>query len=197
MRDAQNCEAVAHCGPDLMGFIFYEKSPRFVGHDFNMPAMLKSEIKRVGVFVNEKKEVILQQVQRHNLDMIQLHGDETIDLIMELRQSQLNIIKAFRIDEDFDFKITETFANYVDYFLFDTKGKYFGGNATRFDWKILDQYEGNIPFLLSGGIKAEHIEEIKSLTHPRFVGVDLNSGVELSAGCKDVEKVKKIINGLN
>jgi phosphoribosylanthranilate isomerase len=197
MREAQNCQAVASCKPDLMGFIFYDKSPRFVGHNFTMPELLDTDVKRVGVFVNESIDEVIRLANQHQLDMVQLHGDESTDFVKALYEKQIEVIKAFRIDEHFDFNDTLSYTPYVDYFLFDTKGQHYGGNAMRFNWDLLQQYKGNVPFLLSGGIKAEHMQEVKAFRHSQFIGIDINSGVELSAGLKDVEKVKEIIKELN
>jgi phosphoribosylanthranilate isomerase len=197
MREAQNCQVVAGLKPDLMGFIFYEKSPRFVGHNFTMPALLNSEVKIVGVFVNESVNEVIRLVSQHRLDFVQLHGDETVDFAKTLFENQIKVIKAFRIDEHFNFEDTLSYEPYVNYFLFDTKGQHYGGNAVRFNWDLLQQYKGNVPFLLSGGIKAEHLPEVKAFRHEQFIGIDINSGVELSAGLKNIDKVKEIIQKLN
>jgi phosphoribosylanthranilate isomerase len=197
MREAQNCQAVAGLNPNMMGFIFYEKSPRFVGHNFTMPELLNNEVKRVGVFVNESIDDVVRMVNQHRLDFVQLHGDETPDYVKTLFEKHIKVIKAFRVDEHFDFEDTLSYTPYVEYFLFDTKGQHYGGNAIRFNWDLLQQYKGKTPFLLSGGIKQEHLSEVSAFKHPQFVGIDLNSGVELSAGVKNIEKVKEIIQELN
>jgi phosphoribosylanthranilate isomerase len=197
MRETQNCQAVADLKPNMMGFIFYEKSPRFVGHNFTIPELLNNEVKRVGVFVNESVEEVIRLVNQHQLDFVQLHGDETPDLVKTLFEKHIKVIKAFRVDEHFDFTETQSYAPYVDYFLFDTKGPHYGGNAIRFNWDLLQQYKGKTPFLLSGGIKQEHMNEVTVFKLPQFVGIDINSGVELSAGVKNIEKVKEIIQELN
>lgn len=197
MREAQNCQGVAGLKPNMMGFIFYEKSPRFVGHNFTMPELLNTDIKRVGVFVNESIAEVVRLVDQHRLDFVQLHGDENADFVKTLYEKHIKVIKACRVDEHFDFNDTLNYSPYVDYFLFDTKGQHYGGNAMRFNWDLLQQYKGTIPFLLSGGIKQEHMNEVTSFNHPQFVGIDINSGVELSAGLKNIEKVKEIIQELN
>ncbi|GCC49954.1 phosphoribosylanthranilate isomerase [Chryseotalea sanaruensis] len=197
MREAQNCQAVTSCKPDLMGFIFYEKSPRFVGHNFTMPELLSNDVKRVGVFVNESVDEMVKLADQHRLDFVQLHGDENADFAKALYEKHIKVIKAFRVDEHFDFNTTQSYTPYVDYFLFDTKGQHYGGNAMRFNWDLLQQYKGKTPFLLSGGIKQEHMNEVSAFKHSQFVGIDINSGVELSPGVKSIEKVKEIIQELN
>ncbi len=197
MRDPVNCREVSALSPDWMGFIFYEKSPRFVGENFVMPALLSEQTKRVGVFVNESPERISQLSRLHSLDYVQLHGDENVELVKRLKDANIHIIKAFRIDKDFDFTSLTKYAPSVKYFLFDTKGQQYGGNGYRFDWSLLEQYEGSVPFLLSGGISLEHAEAIQKFQHPNFLGIDINSGVELSPGLKDIDKIKSMIKTLN
>ena len=139
MRDAENIAAVASLRPQYMGFIFYPKSPRFVGESFDIPANLPASIKRVGVFVNESNAVIIAKSKSLKLDFVQLHGNESPAQCDELKATGLGVIKVFSIDDDFNFELTKPYREAVDYFLFDTKGKYYGGNAKTFNWKILEQ----------------------------------------------------------
>jgi phosphoribosylanthranilate isomerase len=191
MRDPANIAEVAALQPDYMGFIFYDKSPRYVGEDFDTSTIPVS-IKRVGVFVNEKTEVILNKVNQHNLDFVQLHGNESFEQCQGLKIKGIKIIKAFSVDSDFDFKSTNPYADYVSYFLFDTKGKYFGGNATAFDWMLLQQYDQQTPFFLSGGISPENVSGLKEIRNLNIHALDVNSGVEIAPGLKDVNKIKEL-----
>jgi len=191
MRDLANNAEVAALQPDYIGFIFYDKSPRYVGIDFKMPA-ISTSIKRVGVFVNELTEIILDKVNQHELDFVQLHGDESVEQCQELKSNGIKIIKVFSINNDFDFKAVKSYADYVSYFLFDTKGKYFGGNATTFDWDLLQKYDQHIPFFLSGGISIENVVAIKKIKNLNMYALDVNSGVEISPGVKDVTKIKEL-----
>ena len=148
----------------FIGFIFYNKSKRFVS-DFPQ-VEIPLYIKKVGVFVNETAENILEIVKNHNLDYVQLHGDETPAFCSKLAKNeevnagflesfQLGVIKAFSVDEDFDFSIIEEFEQYCDYFIFDTKGENYGGNGVKFNWEILKNYKGNTPLIhqcLIGGL---------------------------------------------
>ncbi|MEO7992429.1 MAG: phosphoribosylanthranilate isomerase [Chryseolinea sp.] len=192
MRDANNIVDVASVNPDYLGFIFYSKSPRFVGDDFVLPAKLSPDILRVGVFVNETSSVILDKAKAFNLDYIQLHGDETPSQCGELGQFGLGIIKVFSVGDDFDFEITKFYKKVVDYFLFDTKGKHYGGNASTFNWDLLKQYDQEVPFFLSGGLSPENIEEVSKLNSMNIHALDVNSGVEESPGVKDLQKVKRL-----
>ena len=115
----------------------------------------------------------------------------------ELKAAGVGVIKVFSVDEGMDFTATSNFADTVDYFLFDTKGKLYGGNARRFEWKVLTRYDRKVPFFLSGGIAPEHIDEIQQLNDHNLVAIDVNSGVEISAAFKDIDKIKAIQARLN
>ena len=197
MRDANNIAAVSQLHPDFMGFIFYPPSPRYVGDDFKMPDSVSSTTRRVGVFVNEMTSVIIQKVKEHGLDYVQLHGNESAAQCLELKNHGIGVIKVFSVDDEMDFTVTRAYRNAVDYFLFDTKGKYFGGNATRFNWNVLSRYDQEVPFFLSGGISTEHIEEIKNLRDINLAAIDVNSGVEIRPAFKDVNKIESIKEILN
>jgi len=193
MRDAENITAIASLGPQYMGFIFYPKSPRFVGESFDLPANLPASIKRVGVFVNESNAVIIAKGKSLKLDFVQLHGDESPAQCEELKTTGLGVIKVFSIDDDFNFELTKPYREVVDYFLFDTKGKYYGGNAKTFKWEILGAYDQEVPFFLSGGLSPDNVNTLGDIQEMNLHALDLNSGVEISPGLKDIEKIKTII----
>lgn len=175
-----------------MGFIFASTSPRYF-RSAKEPADLKSlpsSIKKVGVFVNETSDRVKEITQQHNLNAIQLHGYETPEYCASLQSLGIEIIKAFSVDDDFDFSIIETYTPFVDYFLLDTKGKQAGGNGIAFDWNILNGKRFSKPFLLSGGISSEHAEAIKNFSHPDCIGIDINSRFEISPGVKDVNAIR-------
>jgi phosphoribosylanthranilate isomerase len=196
MREEKNIHEVADLRPDYLGFIFYDRSPRFVGDDFEMPK-IDPFIQKVGVFVNATTEEILAKAVIHNLHMVQLHGHETVEQCEELRAHNTLIIKAFSLDDKFNFQDVKKYHTAVDYFLFDTKGKYFGGNATRFDWSILTGYDQQTPFFLSGGLSPGNVAEVKSLNDMNIHAIDINSGVEISPGLKDVNKIRQVMTILN
>lgn len=192
MRELDNIRVVSQLQPQFMGFIFYPPSPRWVGNDFVIPDDLPASTKKVGVFVNDTTENILQKVREFNLDFVQLHGEETVVQCHDLQQHGVGVIKVFPVDDDMDFQVTEAYEGVTDYFLFDTKGIYYGGNARTFNWEVLSRYNGKKGFFLSGGITPDHIENIKKLSNANLVAVDVNSGVEIRPALKDVEKVKAI-----
>jgi len=192
MRDPENIGAVTALSPEYMGFIFYEKSKRWVGNNFAIPADFPEEIKRVGVFVNENVDSILSQVVKHKLHFVQLHGDESVDDCKTLKEKKSGVIKVFSIDKNFDFGTTKKYQPYVDFFLFDTKTTKRGGSGMSFDWNLLSKYDQQIPFFLSGGINLENAGSIKKLKNMNLYGVDINSGAEFAPGLKDIPKLKSI-----
>lgn len=192
MRDPDNILEVSKLAPDYMGFIFYDKTPRYVGDDFHIPDAFPSTIKKVGVFVNEYPEVILAKVRNYRLDFVQLHGNETVAQCAGLKEQGIGVIKVFPVEGETDFSITRPFIGAVDYFLFDTKGKYYGGNATAFDWSVLSRYDQDVPFFLSGGITPENAAGIRSLSGLNIHAIDVNSGVETRPAYKDVTRIEAI-----
>ena len=197
MRDPSNIMEVSQLQPDYMGFIFYEKTPRYVGVDFFIPEHFPPATKRVGVFVNESSEVILEKVSAFKLDLVQLHGHEPAAQCSELKDQGVGVIKVFSVGDNMDFRVTEAYGPAVDYFLFDTKGRFYGGNAEVFDWNVLARYDQKIPFFLSGGITPENVKGIGGFRSLNIQGIDVNSGVELSPALKDVEKIRAIKSILN
>lgn len=195
MREDKNISEVASLKPDYMGFIFYAKSPRYVGEDFKTE--LPASVQRVGVFVNETTQQILNKVAGSRLDYVQLHGEESVAQCRELKHNNIKVIKVFSVDDEFDFEKTKPYKKAVDYFLFDTKGKFYGGNAVAFDWNILLRYDQEVPFFLSGGLGAANIEDVKGLKAMNIHAVDLNSGVEERPAVKDISKILEVKKKLN
>ena len=191
LRDADNIKAVAALEPDYMGFIFYNKTPRFVD-DIAVDILdaIPSHINKTAVFVDESAKKILALIDKYNFDFVQLHGNETPAFCKALGDQAI-IIKAFGVNNEFDFIQLSKYKNKVDLFLFDAKTDIHGGSGKTFDWGVLDKYKMDIPFFLSGGLSPDNLEEVKKITHPQFYGVDLNSKFETSPGIKDVEKLEK------
>ena len=196
MRDSNNILEVAALSPDYMGFIFYEKSKRFVGSGFVIPERVPNHIKRVGVFVNENIVNILSKVAKHKLDFVQLHGEESVQMCKILK-SRTKVIKVFRIDESFDFNSTTQFNSCADFFLFDTKGENYGGTGQTFDWNLLQKYDQQRPFFLSGGLSNENIHQLSELKDLNIHALDFNSGIESDPGMKDLDKLKSVLSILN
>lgn len=204
MRALDNISSVAGLDIDWMGFIFYGPSRRFVGQQDQelvnqiITATDQNEVKRIGVFVNEPVERIVDQVNKYQFFAVQLHGDESPGFCSQLKATTgKKIIKVFSVKDTFDFSKLKAYETHVDYFLFDTRGKLPGGNGQTFDWTLLKKYPSQIPFLISGGIQADMADQIKQIDLPLCVGVDINSGFEIEPALKDTQKIKTFLQDLN
>jgi phosphoribosylanthranilate isomerase len=195
MRDPENISGVAAALPDFLGFIFYPKSARFIGADFSAEQLnaIPENIQKVGVFVNELPEKVIEICKRLDFQVAQLHGGESPEYCRQIKASGLTVFKAFLVDDSFDFGQLSGYADVCDYFLFDTKGHLPGGTGQKFNWTLLKNYYGSVPFFLSGGIGPDDLEAIRNFEHPRWRGLDVNSGFELLPALKDVEKVQQFI----
>jgi phosphoribosylanthranilate isomerase len=195
LKYPENIQAVANLNPDFMGFIFYPKSPRYAG-PLDSAALndLPATIKKIGVFVNEDLENILTIAYKYNLDGLQLHGTELVDMCRELKKLGYVVIKAFPIAEAYNFKVTKSYEEVCDFFLFDTKTDAYGGSGVKFNWQMLKEYTGDTPFLLSGGIEVDDAEAIQKIEHPKFAGIDLNSKFEVKPGLKNISLLKDFIS---
>ena len=198
LKHQYNIEELMQLPIDYLGFIFYNKSPRFVGENlsFDFVRTIPKRIKKTGVFVNESIYSIFNRIAHYDLDMVQLHGDETSELCAELKP-HVKVMKAFQIQDDLDFKQLESYLSVVDYFLFDSPTANYGGSGKQFNWQLLKNYNYNIPFFLSGGISEDHIEEIKLLNIPQLIAIDINSKFETEPGLKNIEHIKQFISKLN
>ena len=219
MREPDNIRAVNELGIGMMGFIFYPKSPRYVRsittHTGIIPNMANAKIKdsskscahkpkKVGVFVNEMPQTVITHAYNYELDYLQLHGEERPIYIENLKRTlvpdilpNIKIIKALSINNVEDVKKWHVYADCIDMLLFDTKCKTYGGSGEQYDWEILNAYDGNIPFLLSGGVGPEDVERIKKFNHPMCAGIDLNSKFEDAPGIKNIEKLRTFINAIS
>lgn len=178
--------------PDFIGFIFYDKSPRFVGSNFLAPNTIG--ISKVGVFVNEKEDNLLKISLKNNLDFVQLHGTESPDYCSNISKYGIKIIKSFGIDNDFSFEEISKYRNYVNYFLFDFKSTFYGGSGKKFSWEKIYDYNLKVPFFLSGGINSNDFDQINNLKIPYLLGIDLNSCFEIKPGLKNIFLLKKFLS---
>lgn len=207
MRDADNIRDISALGVDMIGLIFYPPSPRYV-QQFSSgagiipdyaPDMGKTPL-RVGVFVDDMPQNIVTRVYNYKLDYIQLHGNEPRETLENLRATidpdikpKIKIIKAISISSAEDINKYKEYVGAADLFLFDTKCKTVGGSGEQFDWQVLQAYDGDVSFLLSGGIGPDDAERIKNFHHPKCIGIDLNSKFEIEPALKDVEKLKQFL----
>lgn len=192
MRDAANIRELELLDIDWMGFIFYPGSPRYVGRSLDY---IPSKVKKIGVFVDQDLQIVREKAKQNKLDAIQLHGSEPPRYCIDLHEEGYKVIKSFGIDEDGLIPLAQldAYEGKCDYFLFDRKTTLHGGSGRKFDWSRLSDYQGDTPFLLSGGISPEDVEEIKSFVHFWFAGIDINSRFEIEPAVKDIELIKKFI----
>lgn len=211
MRDGENIRQVAELGANYIGMIFWGKSPRNVTmiptHAGIIPdransqlSTFSSQFKRVGVFVDEMPQNIITRVVNYKLDVVQMHGHEQPTVIRNLHatldpdiRANIQFWKAISISNRSDLDICKDYEDCVDAFVFDTKCACMGGSGQQFDWSVLADYNGEKPFLLSGGIGPDDAERIKAFHHPKCMGIDLNSRFETEPGLKDINKLKAFI----
>ena len=192
MREVENINQLIALPIDYIGFIFYPKSTRYV--ESVSQQIIPNTIKKVGVFVNSTKQDILEKIKEFELQVVQLHGDESPEFCQEIKELNIATFKAFGIDDAFDWENVAAYEGRVDYFLFDTKSKSYGGTGQTFNWEKLKEYPYQTPYWLSGGISLENIKEAASFEDNRLFGLDLNSKFEIEPALKDINKLTQAIS---
>lgn len=183
MKYPENIKQVGQLLPDYMGFIFWENSSR--SFDGPLPHLPKT-VQKVGVFVDASLEEIVSKIKQYGLNLVQLHGNESPEFCLELKKENIQIIKVFSVNEDFDFNLLKAFETVCDFFLLDTKGEFPGGNGVTFNWEILNKYDSKKTLFLSGGIGIQEIKKITQLNFP-IHAIDINSKFEVKPGFKNKE----------
>jgi phosphoribosylanthranilate isomerase len=198
MRDQANVEALVNLPIDYIGFIFYPPSPRYVGDEFDTAVVnaVPGHIQKTGVFVNATMVEIQRKAEKFGLNCLQLHGNETPDYCIALKEKGFTIIKAFKADVAVLTCETINYKYACDYFLFDTPTPKHGGSGLKFDWKILKQQNLTLPYFLSGGIAPGDEQAIKEFNDAGFYAIDLNSKFEISPAEKNIPELKKFIENL-
>lgn len=190
VKDASNYEELVSLNPEFIGLNFYKKSPRYIGAE---KRFLKNEATALtGVFVDEDIITVQQHARNHNLDYLQLHGNETADFCSQLKAAGNKVIKVFRVGGDFDFTLLEPYLEHCEFFLFDTAGRQPGGNGKVFNWELLNYYPYKKPYFLAGGLSPENMHEVLKLDLPQLFALDINSGFEDEPGVKNINKVKEL-----
>ena len=201
MREPDNIQSILALKPAWIGFIRYPKSKRYAGEGTSQWVKLHPKLfqqtHKIGVYVHAQIRDIIKDVSTFGFQGIQLHGNESISYGMKLQKALLDaglqevyLLRAFGIDAGFDFRTTEEWTPLARYFIFDTKTEKYGGSGKKFNWNCLESYQGNLPFLLSGGIGLEDVRDIHNIAHPRMAGVDINSRFESTPGRKDTAKLE-------
>ena len=196
MREAENVRQISSLQPDLMGFIFYEGSARCVEESRleKTLAVVPNPISKVAVFVNETTEEVNRICKKYGFSHAQLHGDESAAYCKEISDQGIFVIKAFPVSGNIDFETLKAYESCVDFFLFDTKTKGYGGSGKQFDHSLLYEYPLDTPYFLSGGIGESDIENILATPLRGCVGMDANSRLEIEPGLKNVQAAAKLIN---
>jgi phosphoribosylanthranilate isomerase len=202
MTQLEQVRQLDEMGVDFAGFIFYHKSPRFVGRHLPGEKLKKEKLRlgKVGVFVNAAYEEMMKSVDEYGLDMVQLHGDET-PRFCERVANYINVIKVFRLGDNDPIEwLIKPFEDSCDMFLFDTEGAGYGGTGKKFNWDVLKNKSINKLFFLSGGIEPGDTEKLKSFAAEpvakKMFSIDINSKFEISSGVKDLKKVKEFVEKL-
>ena len=190
MREPDNIQELARLPIDYMGFIFYDKSARYTAALPQLP--LPEHIKKAGVFVNADRTFVETKIAS-GLQAVQLHGQESPAFCQAVKKQGIEVIKAFGIDEQIDWRLLEPYVGIVDYFLFDTSSPQHGGTGRTFDWTVLAGYPYDTPYFLSGGLDLNNLPEALALDDEHLIGLDLNSKFELAPGLKDIDKLKKAL----
>ncbi len=208
ITDINQAIALEAMGVDCIGFIFYAPSKRYVLNSLllsDIKNFTSSNAKKVGVFVNEPIEHVINIIKNAGLDMVQLHGDEDLEYYTQLRAQlaaaslqNTQLIKVFRVGD----KMPEiaSFENSADYYLFDTDSKMYGGTGAHFNWELIKGNSIGKPYFLSGGIGPNDIGGIEVMKKTKagkdLFALDINSQFELAPGNKNLEKIKSFIDAL-
>ena len=197
MADPANIQSVALLTPMLMGFIFYEKSPRYAGAlDPEVVKALPSYIHPVALFVNADEATVEATAEKFGIKILQLHGSESPEMCKTLRDKGFTIIKAFGLSDNPDWEAIRPYEEVADMFVFDTLTPSHGGSGQKFNWQELDSYPLSTPYLLGGGIGPDDKEAILAAMRPKMAGVDINSRFESAPGVKDIKLLTHFILSL-
>jgi phosphoribosylanthranilate isomerase len=191
-------EVAALEGVSRIGYVFHPASPRVLDRTAERLDRLpwpSPRPRRVGVFVDQPVDAVLATASIYGLDAVQLHGREHPSDGAALAR-YLPVIRALRVGGRFPAEEAARWEGIAEHFLFDTAGPAPGGNGTRFRWSLLEAYAGATPFLLAGGLGPDAVEALAAFSHPRWAGVDLNSGFETAPGWKDADALRRFLDAL-
>jgi len=198
LRTPETLDAALEAGADLVGFVFFAPSPRHLGPEAAriLGERVKGRAGKVALTVDANDEALLGIVEALKPDMLQLHGKETPNRVVQVRtRFGLPVMKALPIAERADLSPIREYALVADRLLFDARppkeATRPGGLGRRFDWMLLAGINPGVPYMLSGGLDAGNVAEALRIT--RAPGVDVSSGVESAPGVKDVNKIREFI----
>ncbi len=184
------------CGAQYLGFVFFPKSPRNVtiAQAAELVRIVPKNTKVVALVVNATDTFLDDIVATVKPDILQLHGSETVERVMEIKQRyKLPVMKAIGVSDAQDLLTIDRYSDVCDQILVDTKPQIDatlpGGNGVSFDWNIVSGYKWRTPWMLAGGLNASNIQEAISTSNA--VQVDLSSAVESAPGVKDCAKIRE------
>ena len=186
---------------DFAGLVFYKSSPHFIGDRISKKELDSSDldIKKVGIFVNDDYDTIMEAVESYGLDVVQLHGNETANLCEKI-SAEVETIKSFHIEDNSEKSVDYMVKEYdevCDYYLFDSASSNgTPGKSAKFDWKKVGDSKIEKPFFLAGGIGATDAAIVRKFMHPDFYGIDINEMFDKDAGSKDMALVLQFMHGM-
>ncbi len=193
-KDQQSVLAAVACGVDFIGFVFCEKSPRYVTPEEagKIAQVIPSRIAKVAVFANNDLSIIKQVYQYLKPEYFQFHGNETPGFLKKIKEifPQVKIIKAFKISGRQDLRQIRNFENESDLFLLDSKTVEGGGSGKSFDWRILIGFRARRMWFLSGGINIDNVLQASKISNAQMI--DVSSGIEKIRGEKSIELIQQL-----
>ncbi len=195
--ERESLQTAINLSVDFIGFVFYENSVRNISYQkaAKLAKLIPESIEKVAVVVNPSIAELKLIEDSIKPDFFQLHGDENIEFIKEIKQnfSQIKLIKALNINEEADFKKAEKFLDLVDFFLFDAK---MFGSGRKFDWNLIKKNKENKIFkknwFLAGGLNIENIDQALEISGANFI--DISSGIEIEKGKKSSDLITNFVN---
>jgi phosphoribosylanthranilate isomerase len=196
MRDEENIRQLCELPIHYIGFIFYPPSPRYAG-DMPVTAIrnVPAHISKVGVFVNADNATIRAAIEKYDLNIVQLHGNELPDFCHNLKSMGIPVIKSIPASNLTSNQLT-AYSQACDYLLFDTPTALYGGSGQKFNWNEIEGINIPLPFFLSGGLSPNDANEVMAFSHPQFFAIDLNSKFETRPGYKNIGLLKTFIQSL-
>jgi len=200
LSDLTNLKVAIDAGVDYVGFVFFPKSPRSVtpAQAGQLSRHVPSSVKKVALLVDADNDLILEVMANVQPDILQLHGSETPRRVAEVKSlSNCQVMKALKIAEEADLEAAESYFSVSDMLLFDAKAPKSlenalpGGNGLVFDWRMLQNKEFPLPWMLAGGLDTENVEQAVEISGASIV--DTSSGAEFWAGVKDPEKTREFV----
>jgi phosphoribosylanthranilate isomerase len=198
LKTSQALDVALEAGADLVGFVFFAPSPRHVGAEAAraLGERVRGRAQKVALSVDASDDELAASIEALAPDLLQLHGKETPERVATVRaRFGLPVMKALPIAERSDLAAIRLYDGVADRLIFDARAEFAatrpGGLGKRFDWRLLENLQTRVPFMLSGGLDALNVADALRIT--AAPGVDVSSGVERAPGEKDPDKIRAFI----